>query len=277
MDFFSIGLTLACLSAASGIIWRAWKWHARGKALAGSAARRPFLSILGGLTDLFFLRRTWRLGALRWSGHMLLVLGFLPLVFLHAMDGVITRPLFAGYEPTLDPWQFLRNFFGLVSLAGLGLLLLNRVKNLRALSTLQDWALLAIVGATLVSGFFLESLKIMSEGDFTRMADDYFPEAEDEELLALKTYWAAENGVRFSVILPADPKILKFGASLHEDRCAGCHSPTSSAFVSRILPLPPAMSDQGRAVFWHLHVGLAFLGLALLPWGKFFHPVATSV
>jgi len=277
MDFFSIGLALACLSAACGILWRAWKWHARGKALAGSSALRPFSLAMGGLTDLFLLRRTWRLGALRWSGHMLLILGFLPLVFLHAMDGVITRPLFAGYEPTLDPWQFLRNFFGLVSLAGLSFLLLNRVKKLRALSLLQDWVLLATLGALIVSGFFLESLKIMSEGDFTRMADDYFPEAEGEELLALKTYWAAENGVRFSVILPTLPELMERGAELHEDRCAGCHSPTSSAFVSRSLPLPSAMAGQGRAVFWHLHVGLAFLGLALLPWGKFFHPVATSV
>lgn len=276
MDFFSIGLGLACVCAVCGTAWRAWKWHARGKALAGSGEGRPLSSVPGGLADFLLLRRTWRLGALRWSGHMLLVLGFLPLVFLHAMDGVVTRPLFAGYEPTLDPWQFLRNFFGLVSLAGLGLLVWNRTRKLKNLSKLQDWALLATVGALLVSGFFLESLKIMSENDFTRMTDVYFPEAEEDELLALKTYWAVENGVRFSVVLPSDPEILEFGANLHEDRCAGCHSPTSSAFVSRVLPLPPAMADQGLAGFWHLHVGLAFLGLALLPWGKFFHPVATS-
>jgi heterodisulfide reductase subunit C/nitrate reductase gamma subunit len=277
MDFFSIGLSLACLCAACGTFRRAWKWRGRGQALAGSGVGRPLSFMPGGLIDLFLLRRTWRLGALRWTGHMLLVLGFMPLLFLHAMDGIVTRPLLAGYEPTLDPWQFLRNFFGLLSLAGLGLLVWNRIKNLKNLSIFQDLALLAIVGAIIVSGFFLESLKIMSEGDFTRMTDDYFPEAEGEELLALKTYWAAENGVRFKVALPADPKILEFGANLHEDRCAGCHSPTSSAFVSRLLPLPPAMADQGRVVLWHLHVGLAFLGLALLPWGKFFHPVATSL
>ncbi len=279
MDFFAIGLALAGLGAVCGTLWRARKWTARGTAVAapGHKGRFSFQSTLAGLADILLLRRTLRRGVLRWAGHMLLVLGFLPLVLLHAMDGVVTRALFAGYEPTLDPWQFLRNLFGLVSLAGLILLLWNRSVKLKRLSAAQDWALLAVVGGILVSGFFLESLKIMSPGDFTRMADEYFPEAESGELLALKAYWASANGVRFSEFLPTAPEMLKQGADLHEDRCAGCHSPTSSAFVSRAmaLPLSRAMADQGRTVFWHLHVGLAFLGLGLLPWGKFFHPLAT--
>jgi len=278
MDFFSIGLALACLSAVCGTILRVRKWFTRGKAMAGSTHHGPrSLRWAAGLADLILLRRTR--GGLRRRGHALLILGFLPLLFLHAMDGVVTRPLFAAYEPTLDPWQFLRNLFGLVSLAGLALLLWNRTARLRPLSAAQDWALLAVVGGILVSGFFLESLKIMSEADFTRMADDYFPEAESGELLALKAYWAAENGARFSVFLPTAPEMLEQGAELHEDRCAGCHSPTSSAFVSRsmaALPLSPAMADRGRAAFWYLHVGLAFLGLSLLPWGKFLHPLSTG-
>ncbi len=280
MDFFSIGLALAGLSAVCGTLWRVRKWFARGMAIAVASheGRSSAHSILAGLADLLALRRTLSRSVMRWSGHMLLVLGFLPLILLHAMDGVVTRALFTGYEPTLDPWQFLRNLFGLVSLAGLTLLLWNRAAKLRSLSAAQDWVLLAVVGGILVSGFCLESLKIMSPGDFTRMADEYFPEAERGELLALKAYWATENGVRFSEFLPTAPEILEQGANLHEDRCAGCHSPTSSAFVSRAMALPllPATIDQGRAALWYLHVGLAFLGLGLLPWGKFFHPLATT-
>ncbi|MDY0227956.1 MAG: 4Fe-4S dicluster domain-containing protein [Desulfomicrobium apsheronum] len=287
MDFFSIGLVLACASAALGALWRMRGWFKRGVAMGRPGQDRPRPGVLGilgmlvgGLADLVLLRRTMR-SPLRWTGHTLLILGFGPLIVLHAMDGVVTRPFFAGYEPTLDPWQFLRNLFGLLSVLGLTLLFLNRCMTLKKFSKLQDWTLIAVVFGILISGFLLESFKIMSAGDFKRMVDDYFVEAESEELISLKAYWARENGVRFRQFLPTAPELLELGAELHEDRCAGCHSPTSSAFVSRsmtsLVPASLYIADQGRDLFWYVHVGLAFLGLALLPWGKFFHPVATGI
>ena len=285
MDFFSIGLALALACALVGAFWRMRGWFRRGAAMRRPEQVKPHPGISGmlrgGLADLVLLRRTLRQSPLRWTGHMLLVLGFVPLIVLHAMDGVVTRPLFSGYEPTLDPWQFLRNLFGLISVLGLALLFLNRCMKLKKFSKLQDWALLAVVLGVLVSGFFLESLKIMSAGDFKRMADDYFVEAEPEELISLKAYWARENGVRFREFLPSAPELLELGAQLHEDRCAGCHSPTSSAFVSRsmttLVPASLHIADQGRDLFWYVHVGLAFLGLGLLPWGKFFHPATAGI
>lgn len=282
MDFFSIGLTLACVSAAGGALWRVRTWFLRGKAFAkgGNTVPGVFRRFVGGLADVILLRRTLRDGPARWTGHMLLVLGFLPLIFLHAMDDVVTRSLFSAYEPTLDPWQFLRNLFGLISLTGLAILAMHRITRLKHESIGQDWALLAVIGGVLVSGFFLESFKIMSPGDFTRMTDDYFPEAESEELLALKTYWARENGVRFTIFLPTAPEITELGFELHEDRCAGCHAPTATAFVSRsmttLVPSSMNIADQGRTILWYAHVALAFIALGLLPWGKFFHPVATA-
>jgi heterodisulfide reductase subunit C len=282
MDFFSIGLTLACISALGGACWRVRTWFLRGKAVTQADGKGPGISrrIMGGLADLVLLRRTLRHGPARWTGHMLLVLGFLPLLFLHAMDDVVTRPLFSAYEPTLDPWQFLRNLLGLFSLLGLGILAMHRITRLKTASNLQDWALLAVIGGVLFSGFFLESFKIMSPGDFTRMTDTYFSEAESEELLALKTYWARENGVRFTIFLPTAQEITQLGVQLHEDRCAGCHAPTATAFVSRSMTalLPPALNiaDPGRTILWYVHVGLAFIALGLLPWGKFFHPVSTA-
>lgn len=282
MDFFSIGLTLACVSAAGGALWRVRSWFLLGKALDRQdvgASGGP-VRIGAGLADLVLLRRTLRHGPARWAGHMLLLLGFAPLLVVHAMDDLVTRPLFSAYEPTLDPWQFLRNLTGLMALAGLGILAAHRFARLKKTSVVQDWALLAVLGGILVSGFFLESFKIMSPGDFTRMTDDYFPEAESEELLALKTYWARENGVRFAIFLPTAPEITELGAQLHEDRCAGCHAPTATAFVSRsltaLVPGSLNIADQGRTMLWYLHVGLSFIALGLLPWGKFFHPVATG-
>ncbi len=290
MDFFSVGLFLAGLSFLIGVIWRL---HGKtvlvdtradsedGSRLNGKKRPGRTRRILAGLADLF-LRRTWRTGRLRWAGHTLLVLGFLPLLFLHAMDGVVTRPLFPAYEPTLDPWQFLRNLCGLAAACGLGLLTALRLANsrLRSLSRTQDWVFIGILAALLASGFGLEAVKILSPVDFTRMMDDYFPEAEPEELVALQAYWNRENGVRFARFLPTAPEILTLGRELHEDRCASCHAPTATAFVSRgvvrVLPAGVRPPDSWPAFFWHLHAGLAFLALGLMSWGKFFHPLGTA-
>lgn len=287
MDFFSIGLTLACLSFVIGVAWRVRRalMHSLPEVRSDERKKSPSLPVQGmvrrlgaGLLDAVLLRRTLRTGKLRWLGHMLLVLGFLPLVLLHAMDGIVTRLLFSGYEPTLDPWQFLRNLGGLLALGGFCILLWHRLRTakLKALSRVQDWALLAVIGLILVSGFFLEAAKIASPEDFTRMASEYFPEAQHEELTALKVYWSTENGVRFNQFLPSAPEILNLGRDLHEDRCAGCHAPTSTAFVSRRLTGVLPAAPPAPALLWYLHVGMAFLGLGLMPWGKFLHPLTTT-
>ena len=279
MDFFSTGLTLACLCFVLGLAWRVRGWFTRRLPRRGAAHGFP-RGLAAGLADVVLLRRTLRTGRLRWAAHTLLVLGFLPLILLHAMDGVVTRPLFAGYEPTLDPWQAARNVFGVLSLAGLGLLAWHRLRRLSSVSRLQDWALLGLLFLVVGSGFLLEAAKIASPADFERMVDDYFYDADKDGYLALQSYWAKEHGVRFERFLPVAPEILDQGRELHEDRCAGCHAPTATAFVSRGLVWAlPADFVPPRAVpglFWFAHVGLSFLALALLPWGKFMHPVSTT-
>ncbi len=279
MDFFSIGLGLACLSFVLGLAWRV---HGR----PGSRLPRPSAGhgrvnrgLAAGLADIVLLRRTLRGGKLRWAGHTLLLLGFLPLLVLHAMDGIVTRPLFSGYEPTLEPWQSARNILGLAALAGLGLLAWHRGRRLPSLSRFQDWALLGLLASILLTGFLLEAAKMSSPADFERMVADYFPEADSEEFIALQAHWARENGVRFERFLPTAQEILEQGRELHEDRCAGCHAATSTAFASRALadalPAGIVLPRTVPPIFWHLHVGLSFLALALLPWGKFLHPLAS--
>jgi heterodisulfide reductase subunit C/nitrate reductase gamma subunit len=280
MDFFTTGLTLAGLSCTLGLARRVRGWLARRQPSGDGPQRGVLHGLAAGLADVILLRRTLRTGPLRWSGHMLLVLGFLPLVFLHAMDGIVTRPLFAGYEPTLDPWQAARNVCGLVSLAGLGLLAWHRLRRLTSLSRPQDWILLGLLAAVVASGFVLEAAKISSPADFERMAGEYFYDADRDEYVALQAYWAREHGVRFERFLPVAHEILDQGRELHEDRCSGCHSPTATAFVSRGLAVAlPAAFVPPRAVsglLWFAHVGLSFLALALLPWGKFMHPLSSA-
>lgn len=278
MDFFSAGLGLACLSFVLGLAWRV---HGRpGSRLPAAPEQdRRKNGLAAGLADIILLRRTLRTGKIRWAGHTLLILGFLPLLILHAMDGIVTRPLFSGYEPTLEPWQSARNALGLAALAGLGLLAWHRGRRLRAFSRVQDWVLLGLLAAVLLTGFVLEAAKMASPADFERMVADFFPEADGDEFIALQAHWARENGVRFERFLPTASEILEQGRELHEDRCAGCHAPTATAFASRTLadalPAGVVLPRTMPPIFWHLHVGLAFLVLALLPWGKFLHPLAS--
>ncbi len=281
MDFFSAGLGLAGLSFVLGLAWRVRRRRRRKLPLPAPSVSRPepglIQALTSGLADIALLRRTLRGGKLRWAGHTLLLLGFLPLFVLHAMDGIVTRPIFSGYEPTLEPWQSMRNALGLVALAGLGLLIRHRAARLKTFSRAQDWTLLGLLAALLASGFFLEAAKIASPTDFERMTTDYFPEGEPEEILALKAYWATKNGVRFTQPLPATDDALAQGRDLHEDRCAACHAPTATAFVSRPLSrfLPASSAPWLASGLWHLHAGLSFLLLALMPWGKFMHPLST--
>jgi ferredoxin len=65
--------------------------------------------------------------------------------------------------------------------------------------------------------------------------------------------------------------------------CAACHSRPQWAFisygVSRVLRPIASPLDQAQAhtQMWYLHVLACFLGLAYLPFSKFFHIVATPV
>jgi heterodisulfide reductase subunit C/nitrate reductase gamma subunit len=280
MDFFSLGLSIASLCALLGAArrvrgWRRWRLSSGRPAVAFSLQ-----GLAAGLADVLLLRRTFRTSRLRWAGHMLVVLGFVPLLVLHAMDGVVTASLFSGYEPTLDPWQMGRNVCGLICLTGLFVLAGHRWRTLSAASGLEDWALLGGIFVIISSGFVLEAAKIAAPGDFERMAEEYLFAPEPEEYDALRAYWAYEHGVRFEDPLPTSAEVLAQGRTVHEDSCAACHAPTATAFVSRalvrVLPRAVVPARSTPRMLWLVHVGSAFLALALLAWGKWMHPLATT-
>lgn len=290
MNFFDIGLIVALSICAVGIVCRISQWG-RGRCDKKTSIPVSVLPLFVRLShgfkalvlDVLFLKRTGRTSALRWVAHSLVFFGFMGLLLFHALDDTITARFFPAYESTLDPWQFLRNLFGVMVLTGLCVMVYRRTRacKLKAVSRFQDWAALLLVGSIILSGFCLEASKIISPAVFDRMATEYFIPEDGRDVTALKTFWGHEYGVVFFERLPVNEDVLENGAMLNEDSCADCHSDTSSAFASRSLatflsPLSPAMNRSGAdRVFWYLHLVFCFIGLAALPFGKFLHPLTT--
>ena len=299
MDFFNTGLLASAVVCVLGTVWRARIWITgscvtpspspwqRGKALPGYLLRSLFSKkLLNGFTtvllEIFGLRRTARQDRVRWLMHSLLFYGFMGLLLFHAMDDQITLSLFPEYQPTLDPWQWLRNLFGLMVLLGTGLAVGRRIRTpkLKKLSRFQDWALLILVASICVSGFFLEAGKIISPAVFSSMTEEYAG-LDEEETLALKALWVHEYGLVITPPLSFDSQMLRKGRELNEESCTTCHAPIESAFVSyplaRALAPAAGMLNEVRTdtLFWYIHILLCFIALACLPFGKFFHVLAT--
>lgn len=303
MNFFNVTLTLSLALCLSGLLFRVAVWVRRS--LPGSAhspAKRVVYSLketlrilfspkIGAVLLAFFRDSLLQLhllqkSPLRWGIHFTIFAGFMALVLMHAMDGV-TAGLMPGYEPTLDPYQFLRNLFGVMVLAGLAGAAVRRWRNkgMRRTTGSMDWFALALVGSIVVSGFALEAVKMSSQQVFERMVEDFSPFLEDEELAALQAYWSGQ-GVVFDAGAQgkeASAAMQEQGEEVNENYCGSCHANTASAFVSRPLAMgiAPAASalDAANAheTLWYLHVLLTFFGLAWLPFGKMLHVVTTPL
>lgn len=285
MEFFDIGLTLALIVCAAGLVWRVSRWFADPVAEHPRSSVSFFARLRAFLFDVLLLGRAMRTNPLRALAHGLVFFGFMGLLLFHAMDDIVTVALFSGYEPTLDPWQFLRNVFGLMVLLGLALMVWRRfaTRSLFKLTRFQDGAALLVVAGIVCSGFALEAVKLATPQAFDRMTYEYFVAEEGRDLVALKTYWAKEYGVIFPEKLPSDIDTFERGRELDEESCVDCHSNTRSAFVSRsavslIAPLSQALSISGAdEIFWYVHIAFCLVALAALPFGKFLHPVSTTV
>jgi heterodisulfide reductase subunit C/nitrate reductase gamma subunit len=295
MDLLNTGVRIALIICLIGAVWRVRGWFVTlspfpwqrssrqaTKRKKGSFAGALYRKARYAILDVLLLARTARQGRMRWAMHMLIFYGFMGLLVFHALDDQITLALFGDYQPTLNPWQWLRNLFGLMVLAGvvLGLWRRLRTRELRVLSRFQDWALPVLVGAICLSGFFLEASKIISPAVFDRMVEEYSG-VDEEEYRALAILWAGEFGLVVPKPLGSDPQVLEAGRMIHQESCVFCHAPMGSAFISYPLargmtPVAGLLNRIGAdRIFWHVHVLLCLAGLALLPYGKFFHVLAT--
>jgi heterodisulfide reductase subunit C/nitrate reductase gamma subunit len=288
MDFLNIGLILAAVICVVFLVGRVVRWRSDPGVAApvrgNGTARDLLFSIKAVVLDVLLLRRAARTGPLRWLAHCLVFYGFMGLLLFHAMGSLVTANLFSGYEPTLNPWQPLRDLLGGLVLTGLVLMIARRVRDRRlwALSRFQDWALLLVVGCIVGSGFLLNASKIISPAMFDSMVAEYGVYAGGPETTALKAAWTD----RFGVVFPSDrlvtPDRVELGLEINDESCTACHSDTASAFISKPLawvltPVAPAMNrSRADRVFWYAHILFCLIGLAALPYAKFLHPLTTA-
>jgi heterodisulfide reductase subunit C len=236
--------------------------------------------------DVLLQLRIFREDFLRWLMHMLIFWGFILLVFMHALESWISEPLFADYYSTVNPFMFLRDLFGFMVIVGIAIAIYRRfVLKVPRLSThAMDHYAIAIVAIVMLSGVFLEGLKITSHSAFMQMQEDYAGLEDEAEIEALESYWVQNYGlVSPNVKGPFDEDVLDEGQELNAGSCVDCHSRPQAAFtgyaVSKIIhPIALELDQAGGVTFlWYIHFIACFIGLACLPFSKMFHIFATPI
>jgi heterodisulfide reductase subunit C/nitrate reductase gamma subunit len=294
--FFGIAIIVFLV----GLFLRLNEWFSKGIRHPGnglsvsdriaSAGKGLFSTLLSGklvqvistfFTDVLFQKRLLSKNIMRWVAHTLIFTGFIFLLFMHGLGTGVSEFFFSDYYSTLQPYLSLRNLFALMVLIGICIAVYRRVtdKPRRVKSLSSDWAALLFVGAIIITGMLLESSKISSYSYFQGMVEEYGDVADEEEALALETYWAAEHGlVSANVTKPFDSAVVEQGREISGNSCIECHAPTSGAFVSYSLAkmIGPVISG-GVTLFFYLHLLTCFAFLAWLPFSKMFHIIAVPI
>jgi len=292
----SVFIYLALLVFLGGLLWRASRWF-RGslrrkeggrlpsaiKGIVGTLFSPRLLILLKALIlDVILQRRTFREDRFRWVMHILIYWGFILLILMHALGRYLTVSLFEDYLPTLNPFLFLRDLFGAMVLLGALMAAFRRwmLRIPRLISSGMDLFVILFTLLIILSGFLLQGVKITSQGTFEGMVREYAEGLEEEELRVLKAYWVKEFGV---VIPGVKGEVTDLGREVHEESCAGCHSPSRWAFLSYgvsrgITPIAPKLDKAGfpKGLFF-VHLLAVLLGLALLPFTKFLHLVTSPL
>lgn len=240
------------------------------------------------ILDILFQKYFWKAGKLRWLAHMFVYWGFILLLLMHAMDKIVSEAVFYNYYPTLNPFLFLRNLFGLMVFVGLIMAAWRRLlsPHPRPKSRVMDFYAIGILAVIMISGVLLESTKIISDTEYRNMVSDYtgMDEEDSEAVYALNAYWVEYYGVVSpDVAGPFDEETLAYGQELHEESCMECHSRPQWAFMSygasRALgPMAGGMDRAGlHTGIWWVHILACFIGLAYLPFSKFFHMFSTPI
>ncbi|VVS94417.1 4Fe-4S dicluster domain-containing protein [Desulfoluna spongiiphila] len=223
----------------------------------------------------------------RWFMHMLIFAGFMGLTLMHAFEETISERFFPDYYATLNPYFFLRDAFGLLVLAGLAMAVARRVMMRRKglFSNGMDYGAIGILAVIVLSGMFLEAVKISSHTVFENMVDEFGMIEDEKDVAALEAYWGHEFGVAIPGAGKAlDPSLLEQGQAIHEESCMSCHADSRWAVAG--YPLATGLGtetalrlDRAGAVtfFWWVHYVSCFLFLAWLPYGKMFHMFSTPM
>ena len=147
--------------------------------------------------DVLLQVKVLRQDSLKWAMHMCIYYGFMLLLLMHGLDKIVTSSLFPDYYPTLNPFLFLRDFFGVLVLLGVVIAVYRRfvLKVPRLRTSPMDIYAIIILGVIILSGFLLEATQITSYSKFQEMEDEYTNAADKEELRSLEAYWVAKFGV----------------------------------------------------------------------------------
>ena len=238
------------------------------------------------LVDVLLQVRIFRENKIRWLAHMLIFYGFMLLLLMHALDSLVTAALFDDYYATVNPFFFLRDFFGVMVLAGVAMAACRRyfLKPRRLRTGPRDHYAIIIIAVVMFSGIALEGLKITSHGEFMIMVEDYAGLDDEDEIQALESVWVIEHGlVSPNIKPPFDEDLLEAGREVHEGNCLDCHAPAQWAFTSfgvamAIRPVAIWLDQVGGVtILWYIHIIACFAGLAYLPFSKMFHIFCTPI
>jgi heterodisulfide reductase subunit C/nitrate reductase gamma subunit len=240
------------------------------------------------VVDIICLRPLFQAGRLRWATHQLIFFGFVLLTLFHALAALVTRHIFPDYQSTLNPFFAGREILGILVLAGVILAVYRRFihKERLLVSNGRDIFALALVAVIILSGIALEGMKMASQRVFMDMVEEYAAidtHGDTSDLEALKAYWAREFALVPHTPVTMPDEALAQGKTFHEEYCASCHAPNTSAFAgyatARIMaPLAPILDRMGMVtVLWYVHILSCLFGLATLPFTKFLHILTTPL
>ena len=239
------------------------------------------------ILDVLFQYKILKQDALRWVMHMLIFWGFILLFFMHALESVVSEKIFSYYYSTVNPFMFLRDFFGFMVLVGIIIAICRRffMKIHRLYTNKTDIYAIFIVAIIILSGFFLEGAKIISHTDFQNMEKDFSALDYKEDILALEAYWAKYYGLVSPniIIEQISPETLAAGEEINNESCVDCHTRPQAAFagyaISKMMkPVGGLLDSMGMVnILYYFHILACFIGLALLPFTKMLHMITTPV
>ncbi|MFT5698882.1 MAG: heterodisulfide reductase subunit C/nitrate reductase gamma subunit [Desulforhopalus sp.] len=300
---FNILLSFSIIVCLLGLVFQFSKWFGSGisplplptigtrittgiKALFATLLSGKIVSVIQSFfVDIIFQKRIFDKSLLRWTTHTLIFTGFLLLFIFHALSATISESLFADFQPTLNPFLFLRNLFGLMVIIGLGLATYRRIsqKSKRLKSAPADWAALIFVAGIIFSGVLLEATKMSSYSTYMDMVDEY-GSLDEEEGKALEAYWVQENGLVSPNFKSAPPaEMVTSGKEINGDSCIECHVSNKNGFVSYSVAsvLGPVLAfGSGAAqvtLFYYLHIFTCLAFLCWIPFSKMFHMVSAPI
>ncbi|MCJ7775262.1 MAG: 4Fe-4S dicluster domain-containing protein [Desulfobulbaceae bacterium] len=303
--FYDIALYVSLAIFGIGMIYKISNWFRRSIGInprdittskrVSAAAKGILGTVFSGkiftLLKVFFVDvilqiRILREDFLRWLMHMLIYGGFMLLLLMHALDGIITEALFSEYASTLNPFMFLRDLFGFMVIVGIGIAIYRRIvmKVPRLKTNPMDSYAIIILAIIMLSGIFLEATKITSHTRYQEMVEDYADTDDEEELRTLESFWVQNFDIVSPTVKgPFEEEILAQGAEFHDMSCAGCHSRPGWAFTGYAVAkiTKPIALGLDRAnmptLLWYLHFLACFVGMAYLPFSKMFHIFASPV